>query len=93
MSGVHTAYYLVYSMGSDKDFEQQDRQAASIFSQVAKSAGVKRIIYLGGLGNDEEKLSIHLRSRQEGGKILRSSGVPTIEFRGLNRYWFWKFIL
>ena len=81
MAGVDTAYYLVHSMGSDKDFEQQDRQAASTFSQVAKSAGVKRIIYLGGLGNDEEKLSIHLRSRQEVGKILRSSGVQTIEFR------------
>mgnify|MGYP003307415004 FL=1 len=81
MAGVDTAYYLVHSMGSDKDFEQQDRQAASTFSQVAKSAGVKRIIYLGGLGNDEENLSIHLRSRQEVGKILRSSGVQTIEFR------------
>ena len=48
---------------------------------MAKAAGVERIIYLGGLGNDEEELSPHLSSRQEVGKILQQSGVPLLEFR------------
>ena len=61
---------------------QQDRQAATNFATAAGKAGVKRIIYLGGLGNDADPdLSPHLRSRHEVGKILRDSGVETIEFR------------
>ncbi|MBS0260787.1 MAG: NAD(P)H-binding protein [Planctomycetes bacterium] len=82
LQGVHTAYYLVHLMSGSKDFEKEDRQAASNFAQAAKKAGVSRIIYLGGLGDDAEpKLSPHLRSRHEVGKILRDSGVETIEFR------------
>ncbi len=81
MRGVHTAYYLVHSMGSTGKFEQQDRQAASNFAACAREAGVRRIIYLGGLGAQGHSLSAHLRSRQEVADILRSSGVPTIEFR------------
>ncbi len=82
MKGVHTAYYLVHLMSGSKDFEQDDRQAALNFSGAAKKAGVRRIIYLGGLGDDgDPKLSPHLRSRHEVGKILRESGVGTIEFR------------
>src|SRR4029077_21038830 len=65
-----------------KDFEKEDRQAATNFAQAAKKARVKRIIYLSGLGDDNEPgLSPHLRSRHEVGKILRESGVETIEFR------------
>lgn len=81
--GVTTAYYLVHLMSdSSKDFEQQDRQAAENFGQAAKQAGVQRIIYLGGLGDDADpKLSPHLRSRHEVGQILRDSGVETIELR------------
>lgn len=81
--GVTTAYYLVHLMSdSSKDFEQQDRQAAENFGQAAKQAGVQRIIYLGGLGDDDDpKLSPHLRSRHEVGQILRDSGVETIELR------------
>jgi len=79
--GVSVAYYLVHSMGSAGSFVENDRQAARNFGAAAKAAGVKRIIYLGGLGNDEETLSPHLRSRQEVGHILRESGVPTLEFR------------
>ncbi|HEY9421981.1 MAG TPA: SDR family oxidoreductase [Thermoanaerobaculia bacterium] len=81
LRGVDVAYYLVHSMGSSGSFEETDRQAALNFGQAAKAAGVERIIYLGGLGSDEEVLSPHLRSRQEVGKILRQSGVPVLEFR------------
>jgi len=81
MAGVDTAYYLVHSMGSSGKFEEQDRLAARNFAEAARQAGVRRIIYLGGLGQDEPSLSVHLRSRNEVGDILRSSGVPTIELR------------
>ncbi len=81
LRGVETAYYLVHSMGSSGSFEEADRQAALNFGQAAKAAGVERIIYLGGLGSDDESLSPHLRSRQEVGKILAQSGVPVLEFR------------
>ena len=81
MEGVHTAYYLVHSMGSAGAFEEQDRAAARIFGEAAQEAGVRRIVYLGGLGSSAQKLSAHLRSRQEVGEILRSSGVPVVEFR------------
>src|SRR5476651_581661 len=82
LQGVHTAYYLVHLMARSKDFEKEDRQAATNFVQAAKNAGVRRMIYLGGLGDDADpKLSPHLRSRHEVGKILRDSGVETIEFR------------
>ena len=81
MVGVHTAYYLVHSMGSSGEFEEEDRRGAINFSEVARIAGVRRIIYLGGLGDRDEKLSAHLRSRHEVADILRDSGVPTVEFR------------
>jgi uncharacterized protein YbjT (DUF2867 family) len=82
LQGVHSAYYLVHLMSGSKDFEQEDRQAATNFAHAAKGAGVRRIIYLGGLGDDADpKLSKHLRSRHEVGRILRSTGVETIEFR------------
>ena len=80
MHGVETAYYLIHSMGAAGDFESLDRTAASNFARAARSAGIRRIVYLGGLGNGNG-LSSHLASRQEVGQILRSSGVPTIEFR------------
>jgi len=82
LQGVDTAYYLIHLMSGSKDFEKEDRQAATNFAQAAKKAGVRRIIYLGGLGDDADpKLSPHLRSRHEVGEILRESGVETIEFR------------
>jgi uncharacterized protein YbjT (DUF2867 family) len=80
MAGVDSAYYLVHSMGSTGAFEEEDRQAAELFADMAREAGVRRIIYLGGLGKGE-KLSRHLASRQEVGRILCESGVPTIELR------------
>lgn len=82
LQGVHTAYYLVHLMSGSKDFEKEDRQAATNFAQAAKKASLRRIIYLGGLGDDADPtLSPHLRSRHEVGQILRGSGVETIEFR------------
>lgn len=79
MEGVNTAYYLVHSMAADS-FEQKDRQAAGNFAEAAKAAGVRKIIYLGGLSHGTG-LSPHLESRLEVGLILKRSGVPTIEFR------------
>lgn len=81
MAGVHTAYYLVHSMGSPGQFEEEDRHAAQNFADAARESGIQRIIYLGGLGNQDQALSAHLRSRHEVADILRSSGIPTIEFR------------
>ena len=82
LTGVTTAYYLVHLMATSSDFETTDREAAENFRAAAKHAGVKRIIYLGGLGEETDpKLSAHLRSRHEVGKILRASGIETIEFR------------
>lgn len=81
LDGVETAYYLVHSMGGHGDFAEDDRRAARNFSAAARQAGVKRIVYLGGLGTDAASLSEHLRSRQETGEVLRQSGVPVVEFR------------
>ncbi len=80
-AGVHTAYYLVHSMGSAGDFVEQDRLAALNFGAAARGAGVRRIIYLGGLADNTARLSTHLRSRQETGTALRASGVPVTELR------------
>jgi uncharacterized protein YbjT (DUF2867 family) len=81
MAGVQTAYYLVHSMGSSGKFEQEDREAAQNFADVARDSGLRRIVFLGGLGNQDQALSAHLRSRHEVADILRSSEIPTIEFR------------
>jgi uncharacterized protein YbjT (DUF2867 family) len=82
LDGVHTAYYLVHLMASSADFQEKDREAAENFGSAARSVGVQRIIYLGGLGDETDpKLSPHLKSRHEVGAILRASGVETIEFR------------
>ncbi|MCW5978321.1 MAG: SDR family oxidoreductase [Bryobacteraceae bacterium] len=79
-AGVEVAYYLVHSMNAGLRFEAQERDAATHFARAAREAGVKRIIYLGGLAHDNN-LSPHMRSRAETGNILRSSGIPVIEFQ------------
>ncbi|MGN6168505.1 MAG: DUF2867 domain-containing protein [Solirubrobacteraceae bacterium] len=81
MEGVQTAYYLIHSLDAAAAFVEIDRVAACNFASAARSAGVARIIYLGGLGSGRGLLSSHLASRQEVGDILRSSGVATTEFR------------
>jgi uncharacterized protein YbjT (DUF2867 family) len=80
LAGVDTAYYLVHSMASGKDFAALDREAAGNFARAAAAAGVRRIVYLGGLLPDRPR-SEHLKSRAETGDILRSSGVPVTEIR------------
>jgi uncharacterized protein YbjT (DUF2867 family) len=80
LEGATAAYYLIHSMGGE-DFAARDREAARIFGEAAREAGVRRIIYLGGLGEGASGLSAHLRSRQETGEILRRSGVPVVELR------------
>ncbi|MFJ7071882.1 SDR family oxidoreductase [Streptomyces sp. NPDC098781] len=84
VEGIDVAYYLVHALGSGKDFEETDRSAARIFADRARAAGVRRIVYLGGLtpaGVPEHALSPHLRSRAEVGRILLASGVPTTVLR------------
>jgi uncharacterized protein YbjT (DUF2867 family)/ligand-binding SRPBCC domain-containing protein len=80
-AGVHAAYYLVHSMGSQSDFADADRRAADNFGRAAARAGVRRIVYLGGLTGDADSLSTHLKSRAETGDALRAGGVPVVEFR------------
>jgi lipocalin/uncharacterized protein YbjT (DUF2867 family) len=81
MRGVDQAFYLVHSMASGARFAALDREAAANFGRAARSAGVRRIIYLGGLADDADSLSTHLKSRVETGEALRESGLPVVEFR------------
>lgn len=84
LEGVQVAYYLVHALGTGRSFEETDRRAARFFAEEARAAGVRRIVYLGGLtpaGVVEHRLSPHLRSRAEVGRILLASGVPTVELR------------
>jgi uncharacterized protein YbjT (DUF2867 family) len=77
LEGVDVAYYLIHSLGTGASFEHRDRDAAGIFADAAMSAGVKRIVYLGGIvSGDGSGLSPHLRSRAEVGDILLGGGVP-----------------
>jgi uncharacterized protein YbjT (DUF2867 family) len=79
-SGITVAYYLVHSMAASGPFAGADRRGAENFARAAAESGVRRIVYLGGLGA-EDGVSAHLGSRHEVGRILRESGVPTVEFR------------
>jgi uncharacterized protein YbjT (DUF2867 family) len=80
LDGVDIAYYLVHSMGTSGSFAEIDRRGAASFAAAAARAGVRRIIYLGGLAH-EQRLSDHLASRHEVGAILRAGQAETIEFR------------
>lgn len=80
LEGVDVAIYLVHSL-DDPDFERKDAQAARNFSAAAAAAGVKQIVYMGGLGDDDDDLSAHLRSRREVEHLLGSDGVPVTVLR------------
>jgi uncharacterized protein YbjT (DUF2867 family)/uncharacterized protein YndB with AHSA1/START domain len=81
LDGIEMAYYLVHSMGDATGFEAREAAGAGHFAAAARAAGVRRIVYLGGLGPAGGHLSPHLRSRHEVGRLLRESGVPTLELR------------
>jgi len=81
LRGVHTAFYLIHSMGSPGHFEKADADAATLFGSIARECGVQHIIYLGGLGDETAKLSAHLHSRHQVGQLLRASGVIVTELR------------
>jgi uncharacterized protein YbjT (DUF2867 family) len=82
LEGIDVAYYLAHAMGAgERGFAERDRQAARNFALAAQRAGVSRIVYLGGLGDDSADLSHHLASRHETGAELAAHGVPVTEFR------------
>ena len=85
MEGVEVAFYLLHSMEGEKkdwkDFTKREKIQAKNFLKAATNAGVKKIIYLGGLVNDSLELSPHMRSRKQVGDILRSENIPVTELR------------
>ncbi len=80
LAGSEAAYYLVHSLDS-ADFEELDARAGRAFGSVAAAAGVGQIVYLGGLGDDNDDLSAHLRSRREVEGLLGAAGVPVTVLR------------
>ncbi|WP_152361124.1 NAD(P)H-binding protein [Microlunatus speluncae] len=80
LAGADAAYYLVHALGSD-DFVERDAEAARAFGEAAARAGVGQLIYLGGLGVDDGRLSDHLRSRREVEGLLAGGGVPVTTLR------------
>lgn len=80
LAGVDVAVYLVHSL-DDPDFERKDAEAARNFSRAAAEAGVRQIVYLGGLGADDDDLSAHLRSRREVERLLATDSVPVTVLR------------
>ncbi|MFE3173833.1 NAD(P)H-binding protein [Amycolatopsis sp. NPDC059090] len=80
LKNVEVAYYLVHSLDST-DFQQRDANAARAFARAAAEAGVRRIVYLGGLGDDGDSLSEHLASRREVERLLAETGVPVTVLR------------
>jgi uncharacterized protein YbjT (DUF2867 family) len=81
MQGVSAAYYLVHNMASGRNYFEREMDAARNFASAAGAAGVEHIIYLGGLADPHEDISLHMRSRIQTGDILREGCVPVTEFR------------
>ena len=81
LNGVDVAYYLMHSLMEKNDFESQEMKMADIFGKAASRQKVGRIVYLGGIVPAEAELSPHMSARANTGKILRESGVPTLELR------------
>ena len=80
LTGVHTAFYLLHSINVGKNFDEIEAQMARSFAKAAQEAGVKQIVYLGGIANDA-KTSKHLKSRANTGKELATTSVPVMELR------------
>ena len=81
MSGADVAVYLVHSIGQGTGWAEREQLHAVNFALAASRAGVRRIVYLGGLGSDSDALSVHLKSRHEVGRLLASTGVEVVELR------------
>lgn len=81
LDGVGVAFYLVHSLGSAGDFDAIDERSAENFARACEQNGVERIVYLSGLGSDDDKLSEHLSSRHRTGDALRRGAVPVTELR------------
>jgi len=82
LEGCDAAYFLIHAMkGSPKRFAEEGRQAAANFRDAADRAGIRQIVYLGGLGSEEDKLSEHLASRQEVGRVLAMGDTSVVELR------------
>jgi uncharacterized protein YbjT (DUF2867 family) len=81
MTGVDVAVYLVHSIGQGQGWSDREHSDAANFAEAAAQAGVRRIVYLGGLGRDDDVLSEHLESRHEVGRVLASTGVEVVEIR------------
>ena len=81
VEGMDVVYHLVHSMDGQADFAARDRHAAATVRDACAQAGVGRIVYLGGLGDPDDDLSEHLRSRQEVGRVLAAGPVPVTELR------------
>ena len=80
LGGADAAYYLVHSL-DDPQFRRKDAEGATAFARAAGDQGLRRIIYLGGLGDDADNLSSHLRSRREVEHLLGTGGVPVTTLR------------
>ncbi|MEJ2448498.1 MAG: NAD(P)H-binding protein [Anaerolineales bacterium] len=81
LGGIDVAYYLIHNMTEREGYREQEQRAARNFASAACAAGVKRIIYLGALGDPQSDLALHLRSRQKTGQVLAEYGIPVTEFR------------
>jgi uncharacterized protein YbjT (DUF2867 family) len=81
LDGVHSAYYLIHNMTYGRGYMERELEGARRFASAAAKAGVKHIIYLGGLADPEQHIAPHMRSRIETGKVLREGKVPVTEFR------------
>ncbi len=79
LEDVDAAFYLVHAMAGGEGYARRDRETARSFAAASSDVGLRRIVYLGGLGGDD--LSEHLSSRHEVGQMLRDSGVPVVELR------------
>jgi uncharacterized protein YbjT (DUF2867 family) len=80
LEGAEAAYYLVHSLGTT-GFEDRERRTADNLTRAAEKAGLRQIVYLGGLGDDSDDLSPHLRSRRETERRLASGSVPVTTLR------------
>jgi uncharacterized protein YbjT (DUF2867 family) len=80
-AGTDVVYYLIHALGGGPSFEETDRHTATVMTRAVRAAGVRRLVYLGGLEPEGEELSPHLRSRGEVATILLGSGVPTVVLR------------